>query len=175
MRRNLQLNLLKSKDFKLKHFGGAYLKGNPRFQRPVSVKRSMHLVMKSSMAKGSLSFLNPIRAKRIELTIKTQAKRVGVRIYRYANAGNHLHLVVKTPSRQAFRHFIRASAGLIARLTTGIQKGAKLGKKFWDARPFTRIVEWGRDYLVVSRYVQQNTLEALGFIAYKPRTTAPGP
>jgi hypothetical protein len=43
------------------------------------------------------------------------------------------------------------------------------GQKFWQFRPFSRVMSWGRDFKSGCEYVVQNTLEALGFIPYKPR------
>jgi hypothetical protein len=36
-------------------------------------------------------------------------------------------------------------------------------KQFWDARPFTRLVPWGRAYRAVTHYLALNSLEAIGF------------
>jgi hypothetical protein len=58
---------------------------------------------------------------------------------------------------------------LIARLILKAEKGASKSIQFWDKRPFTRILEWGKDFNVISSYLLQNILEALGFIPYKPR------
>jgi hypothetical protein len=153
----------------VKKFGGSALKGNAREQRPIAVKRPIHLVMKSSRAQGERSFLSRKRARRIEDLVHRQGALHGVRVYRFANSGNHLHLVIKPMSRRAFQTYIRAISGLIARITLGAEKGKAQGLKFWDARPFTRIIEWGRDYKSVCDYVLQNTLEAIGFIPYQPR------
>lgn len=127
----------------------------------------MHLVMRSSMAKGSKSFLR--FSNRVETILRRQAKLHGVKIYRFANAGNHLHLIVLPLSRAAFNGFIRSVSGLLARLILGAERGSAKNQKFWDKRPFTRVVEWGREFRVVSRYLMQNTLEALGFVAFRPR------
>ena len=154
----------------VKKFGGSSLKGNAREPRPISVKRPIHLVMKSSLARDERSFLSKKRARRIEDLVHRQGKLHGVRVYRFANSGNHLHLVIKPASKRAFQSYLRAVSGLIARITLGAEKGKALGLKFWDARPFTRIIEWGRDYKNVCDYVLQNTLEATGFIPYQPRS-----
>jgi REP element-mobilizing transposase RayT len=154
----------------VKHFGGAYLKNsNPKEKRPISTKRAMHLVVRSSMAKGPLSFLRNDR--KISDIIYKQAKSCGVKIYRLANAGNHLHLIILPSSRIAFSRFIRAVTGLIARLVLKAQRGSAREIQFWDKRPFTRILEWGKEFDVVSKYLLQNLLEAYGFIAYTPRKT----
>jgi REP element-mobilizing transposase RayT len=41
--------------------------------------------------------------------------------------------------------------------------------KFWQTRIYSRVVSWGREFMAVKKYVLQNTLEALGVIAYEPR------
>jgi REP element-mobilizing transposase RayT len=154
---------------KLKDFGGSLIKGNPREARPISVKRPMHLVLRSTLAKGKCSFLNARRAKQIRLIVENSARVQGIKIYRFANSGNHLHLIILARSRLAFSRFIRTITGLIARLTLGVERGKSMGIKFWDARPFTRILEWGRDFRRACEYLLQNTLEAFGFIPYQPR------
>jgi REP element-mobilizing transposase RayT len=153
----------------VRDFGGSLLKGNPRDARPLAAKRPIHVVMRSSLACGPLSLLSPVRAKRIEATVRGLAKAKGIRLYRYANAGNHLHLLVLAPTRPAFKAYLRALTGIVARITLSAQRGSAQGKKFWDARPFTRIVEWGRDFRGVAGYLLRNTLEAIGFIPYQPR------
>jgi REP element-mobilizing transposase RayT len=40
---------------------------------------------------------------------------------------------------------------------------------FWQFRPFSRVVNWGRDFKMCVSYLKQNVLEAFGFVPYKPR------
>jgi len=153
-----------------KEFGGSLLKNShARNKRPISVKRPLHLVMRSSLAKNELSFLHPSRANRIESLIFRIGHLKGVKVYQYSNAGNHLHLIVQPRSREAFKCFVRTITGLIARITLGVERGRAKALRFWDAIPFTRILEWGREFRNVSRYVLQNTLEALKIIPYQKR------
>jgi REP element-mobilizing transposase RayT len=152
----------------LKHFGGDFLKNShAKVKRPISTKKAMHVVVRSTMAKGPLSLLR--KNKEISSIIYKQARESGVRIYHFANAGNHLHMVILASSRMAFKNFIRSVTGLIARLILKAQKGAAKSIQFWDKRPFSRILEWGRDFKITAKYLLQNTLEALGFIPYQPR------
>ena len=44
-------------------------------------------------------------------------------------------------------------------------------RKFWALLTYTRVISWGKEFSIVSRYITQNTLEALRLIAYKPRNT----
>src|SRR3989338_8692019 len=151
-------------------FGGSSLKGNAKKARPLDRKKPIHLVMRSSIAKGEKSFLR--NGKRVRGIVRRQAKRFGVRIYEFAVVGNHFHLLVRITTPQTFKGFLRAVSGLIARAILGAERGAKKGIKFWDARPFTRIVEWGRGYAHAKAYVIQNRLEALGFIPFQPRASS---
>src|SRR5258706_8980655 len=102
MSRQKQLVLAGFEGIGVKKFGGSDLKGNPRDARPISVKRPMHLVMRSSLATGPRSFLMSDRAREIQRTIYRTGRLQGVRVYRYANSGNHLHLIIKPASRAAF-------------------------------------------------------------------------
>ena len=40
---------------------------------------------------------------------------------------------------------------------------------FWQFRPFSRVVHWGRDFKVCVKYLKQNVLEAFGFVLYQRR------
>lgn len=65
--------------------------------------------------------------------------------------------------------FIRTISGLIARATLGTERGKAKGLKFWDALPFSRILECGKDYRQACAYLRRNVLEARGFITYRSR------
>jgi putative transposase len=151
-----------------KYFGGALLRNShAKTARPISTKLPVHLVMRSDLAKRERSLLN--HERKIQKIIYRQGRKFGVKVYRLANAGNHLHLVILPRSRRAFQSFIRATSGLIARVVLKVERGKAKGLKFWDKRPFTRLLSWGRDYKITCDYLLQNTLEALGFSPYKPR------
>lgn len=53
------------------------------------------------------------------------------------------------------------------KLDANTRKDAKNG--FWQQRPFSRIVNWGKDFKTCTAYLRQNVLEALGFIPYSER------
>ncbi len=164
-----QLHFPEFEKLKIRDFGGVMIKGNAREQRPLSVKRPLHTVLRSSLAKGEKSFLNPRRSRAVREIVYRAGKVQGVKIYRFANSGNHLHLVILPSSRTAYFRFIRSITGRIARLTLNAERGRAKKLKFWDALPFTRILEWGRDFRRTCDYLRQNILEALGFVPYRPR------
>lgn len=149
-----------------RQFGGMLLKGNAKTARPLSTKHAIHLVLKSKLATGSRSFLAARNSKRIDTILRRTAKSKGIRLYRLVNVGNHLHLVMRldraTPlaGRRAFCSFIRAVTGLIARQVMGAERNRGQGIKFWQARPFTRLVSWGRDFNTLSRYMLKNESQA---------------
>src|SRR5438309_1733231 len=93
--------------------GGDVGCGCRKVARPISTRRPMHLVLRSSRAIGAWSLRRPKTEVGIRMTIRTLARRYGVRVYELANACNHVHLVVRTRSRPGFHAFLRAFAGIV--------------------------------------------------------------
>lgn len=118
--------------------------------------------------------LHPKHCNSIERFVQKTAKRWGVRLYRYANVGNHLHLLVQVPTREAWKRFSKELSGGVAQIVTGAQKGAALTRNkandnpesakrgFWDHLIYTRIVRFGRDFNGMCRYIIKNLFEAAG-------------
>ena len=67
-----------------KFFGGALLEGRRKHLRPLSVKDSLHFVLRSRWASGKDSFLAARNRKVIENIITHFAKKFGVKIYERA-------------------------------------------------------------------------------------------
>ena len=154
MAKTKQLSLFKDK---IKpYFGGSMLKGNAKVRRPLTSKQAIHLVLKSELAKGEKSFLRKSNSKKIDRVIREQADRWGIKLYHLINVGNHIHLVIKIGDIHYFRPFICAITGVIARHITGAEKGAAKLIKFWQARPFTRLIAWGKDFDHISWYLKKN-------------------
>ncbi len=160
-----------------KSYGGTLLKTRKgrRHARPISTTQSMHLVLRSSQAISEKSFTRPSHAREIKKIIDKFALKYGVRIQSLANVGTHLHFQLQFTKRQGYYRFIRAITAAIAMLITGrnrwtvarLKKNSE-PKKFWDYRPFSRILTGLRDFLSVKDYIQINQLEGLGV----PRTQA---
>lgn len=151
-------------------FGGKSLKGNARLKRPFHKNMFTHLVMRSAFAVGERSMLRATHKRVIEEIVRGSARIFAVKIERYVNVGNHLHLLIKAPSRQAQANFLRAISGQIVRQIMGVEKGRPgRFKRFWDSKPFTRLVSWGRAYKAVTHYLSLNSLEAIGFTKVSAR------
>lgn len=145
-------------------FGGDLSTGKRKVARPIATKKPMHLCLKSSVARGELSLLRKNYSSVIERMLRRYSHRFQVRVLETANAGNHLHLLVQAKTRDGFRNFLRSFSGALAMAVTGARKGRGLGKRFWDALAFSRIVEWGRDFWNVRRYLVLNRDEASGVV-----------
>ena len=146
--------------------GGVYSQNKRKTARPFSAKKPMHLVVRSSKAKGSLSmwrFKSSIRR-----IVVRYAEVCDIKIYKYSNNGNHLHLVIKADDRAGFQKFLRTTLGLIAREVTRARKADAKGR-YWDALAFTRVADWGRAYDTLRKYVELNILEAAGVVPYQPK------
>lgn len=150
-------------------YGGELLKtrrGRSR-PRPLSRKHSLHLVLRSTKAVGPLSFRRPANARSIQGILKRFAAKHSVRILSYANVGNHLHLHLRLRSRESYKAFVRAISGAIALAITGASKGRPQAKRckshrFFDRRPFSRIVRGARALLRLKDYILVNQLEGFG-------------
>jgi REP element-mobilizing transposase RayT len=151
--------------------GGDENKGRRKVARPFDPKQALHVVLRSSKARGNLSMLHPRHCNHIKALLERLQERRNVRVYRYSNVGNHLHLLIRARSRSDWQGFIREFAGGVAMIVTGARKGAALerlksagnsARGFWDGLTYSRIVRWGRDFTHVSRYVCKNLWEAVG-------------
>ena len=148
-------------------YGGTLMKsrkGRKKGGRPLAPLKSMHLVLRSTKATGKMSFRykdNPALIKRL---VKKYSERFRVKILSVANVGNHLHLHVKILNRTSYAYFIRALTGAIAMGISGRHRWSNAAEKlrFWDYRPFTRVIEHYRAYLALKDYIKINALEGLG-------------
>jgi REP element-mobilizing transposase RayT len=142
--------------------------------RPISTQSSMHLVLRSTQARAERSFLEPSNAHKIKNFVKKFAKKNHVQILSLANVGNHLHLHIKLGTRRGYRPFIRALTAAIAVAIGGRSRWTKTKsegctKKFWDLRPFTRIVQSFRALLTLNNYIEINRLEGQGYARREAR------
>jgi hypothetical protein len=160
MPRTAQLQFAALKDFTQTRHGGGERVGRRKIARPVATRRPMHDTMRSTKATGRYSMLRPLCCAEISAIVARFADKNRVRVLRFANVGNHLHLVVQAKTRAGFQNYLRTIAGLIARAATGAVKGRASGK-FWDELAFSRVLAWGRDLKRSLVYVLSNALEGL--------------
>lgn len=151
-------------------YGGSLLntrKGRSR-GRPLSTSSTMHLVLRSDLAKGAQSFSR--YKKEIRYILDRFAKKYHVQIFSYANVGNHLHLHIKLAKRQLYYPFIRAISASIMMKVTGISRWTKStqsnllsGKRFWTHRPFSRVLSSFKERLNLKDYIAINQFEGFGY------------
>lgn len=170
-------NLSKDPALKKSHSYGGTLRNKAQWRgsRPISDRKPMHLVLRSSLAQGTRSLKLPKNSQIVLNCIKKHAHKYHVRIEQFANGGNHIHILLRLGSRHLYGSFIRAVTGELAMklsqsrigvpLRAGRRRDGKL--RFWDHRPFTRVVVGRRGYLIAKDYVWLNKLEGLGVIPYQ--------
>lgn len=153
-----QLKLKCSNSYK-KEFGGELLVGRRKTQRPLSIKRPIHLVLRSTQSKVFIPW-----NRSLEKLIYKLAQRFNIKIYDLSLNWSHIHSVILIKSRQDYVGFIRALSSILA-------KKIRLAKGFstpiFTLRPFTRILEWGRDFANTLNYVLINQLESVSLINRK--------
>lgn len=189
----------KTKSRQKKQHGGSLAVKKRRSRRPLNLKQSHHITMKSHHAIGARSLFR--HKKMILKIIRKFSARFRVKVYDYAIQGNHIHMLVKAKTREELQNFFRVVAGHTAQKILqehplkqdaggapgqsdvrssggapsrrGRGKGcAKNQRKFWSYLLYSRIVSWGRDFKNVIAYIEKNTLELLQLIAYQPRNGA---
>lgn len=187
MKKSKQLLLVPNTRAKKEH-GGSLAVGKRRATRPLNLKQSQHITLKSIHAVGPRSLF---RHKKLILSLmKKNSYRFQVKIYEYAIQGNHIHLLIKAHSREGLQNFFRVLAGHSAQRIlkdhpikherggafrqegqrkTGCKKNQRV---FWSYLVYSRVVSWGREFKTVATYIQKNTLELLQIIAYQPRLEA---
>jgi REP element-mobilizing transposase RayT len=147
-----------------REFGGVLLKTRKgrSTPRPLAVRQSMHLVLRSTRAKGEWSMRRGRNPKIIQNLISRFSKRYLVQVLSSANVGNHLHLHIQLTLRQNYYPWIRALTATIAMAVTGASRWRPLKGKFWDNRPYSKVVSHFKQRLRLQDYVATNQLEGLG-------------
>lgn len=149
--------------------GGGLRPGKRKIARPFDPKQALHVTLRSSKARGEWSLLSPRNHDKVHDFTQRIAAKHGVRLYRFANVGNHVHLLLRARTRTALQRFLRELSGGLAQILTGARKGMGLARSqgdairgFWDTLAFSRIVSAGRDFQNVARYLVKNLFEAAG-------------
>lgn len=144
------------------HGGTLFKKARYRCRKPLSTTKPIHLVLRSSLAQGSLSFRKDKNWKQIETLCRKFAQKYKIKIEAFANGGNHLHLTLKLKTKDSYAPFIRSLTGAIALKLTGANRHQKNSEKFWDHRPFTALLERAKHSL--KNYVSLDLLKDLMII-----------
>jgi hypothetical protein len=138
--------------------------------RPLTHKTTMHLVLRSTRARAEWSFRR--HQRKIDDLVKKFCDKYHVKLLSYANVGNHLHFHIQLFRVHLYRPFIRALTAAIAMVVRGLNRWTRDGllhkygdeklKKFWDYRPYSRIVQSFRAFLNMRDYIQINRYEGFG-------------
>lgn len=139
--------------------GGSKARGKRKTARPLVTKKNMHVILKSDRASGDWA-LDKYRDE-IERLIAELGKRYFVKIRGREVMWNHIHLLIQAKKRHHLQSFLRMLPALITKLVTNAGKSRPVGR-FWADLVFSRVVEWGRDYLNMLRYLAKNNLQAAG-------------
>ena len=138
-----------------KEFGGSLSVGKRKSKRPLTTKRPIHLVLKSS----NFSLFSP-SASQIEKLIREDARKFKVKIYDISANWNHIHLLIQIPNREGYVRFIRsATSRLVYHLSSQMNQSMR---GIFDLRPYTKILTWGRQFLRALDYLSFNNLESIG-------------
>lgn len=96
-----------------------------------------------------------------EIIKNNLAAQFHITIYDLALNWNHIHFLILIKDRQDYVKFIRALTSI---LSQKIKLKFGKGTEVFELRPFTRILEWGRDFRNTLNYLLTNQLESVGLI-----------
>ncbi len=141
--------------------GGSLIHRKRKSKRVLDFKKSTHLVLR---LKGRLpSFFNP-RDRKLRLLFVRAAEKNGIKIYQLIFNHTHCHSVLKMESRDDYVRFIRE---ITSKLVGYFSVTTRLKLKgIFDSRPWTRIVQWGKDFKRVKNYMIKNEIES-GTLQFK--------
>lgn len=134
--------------------------------RPLAQRNSMHLVLRSSIARGKYAFTTQKNRRIVVNEIQKFAKKHHVKILSCAIVGNHIHIHLKLFRILYYEPFIRGLTSSLAIKISGASKNHSIkslfGRQFWDYRPFSRIITSFRDFLNLRDYIRVNQWEGYG-------------
>jgi len=155
-------------------YGGAL--NYRKVQRPFDSKKLAHVVFKATL--GQAVWFTKSERSIIKL-MKQIAQRYSIKIKSFSVQKGHIHLLLypetSVQPRQGkinFQKFLRLFFAEMGRKYKKIFKmlDLQVPQSIWAYRPFTRLVSWGKKSLnAVLKYIEKNTLEALGFVQYSTR------
>jgi len=140
--------------------GGPTSGGRRKTSRPLEPTLPLYLVLRSSRARGNWSLRRPTTEARVDELLRTLARRHSIKVHEFVNAGHQVHMLLSAKSREGFQAFLRAFAGLTARLVTGAKKGKPAGK-FWDGLTYSRVLQWGDEFDTFRQLLAKGNLAAL--------------
>ena len=145
--------------FAVEH-GGAVRQGRRKLARPFDSRHPIHIVLRSSRARGNWSLLHRRNRDHIRRFTRAIAIRYEIKVERFSNLGNHVHLLVRARTRAQFQGFLRELGGTLACLVTGAKKGHAVGK-FWDFLTYTRIIDFKAALKKIERCFVENLFATL--------------
>lgn len=163
MRNQSQLKFQDSRFKSRVFFGGSLTTTRVhRTQRPLSTKYPIHLVLRSTKAKGELSFWKKQNADLIKRLLKKYSVKWGVKVLSCANVGNHIHLMIHLQYRYSYEKFIRGFTGELSLRLQKWNKNKGQAESFWNYRPYSRVIIGQKARLTMEDYIEVNQLEGLG-------------
>lgn len=155
--------------FREKHIGehGGQLQLNKRkSRRPLAKNKPVHLILKSQAVLQIGGFKT--QEKILNSILFKYSQTYHIKIYEKAICSNHIHICLQSQNPDSLKNFLRTITGQIAFQIK--QKFPKFkDKKFWESRPYTKVIGWGQQLDNVLNYIEKNRLEAADWIQYERR------
>lgn len=140
----------------MKHsFGGSLLIQKRKSKRPLDFKKSTHLVLR---LKDHLPKLFNPRDPKLRKLFLVVAGKYDIKFYDLIFNHSHVHAVIKIPDRESYVKFVRElTSNVVAYFTNSCRIKFK---NIFVHRPWTRVVNWGKSFHILKKYMLKNELES---------------
>ncbi len=145
-------------DWYITHFAKKF--GVRIYQRAIN-SNHIHLLLRITNRRLYRAFIKALSGKVASHVMGQQSFKAFAKARLALRTSSQSERCRETPSKSV--------AGDGSKTTATANKKDRTRKGFWEYRPFSRVVNWGRDFKTCVNYLKQNFLEAFGFVAYKPR------
>ncbi len=136
-------------------FGGRLLYKKRKSKRPLDFKRSTHLVLR--LKPNLPSFFNP-RDRKVRKLLLEVATKYEVKTYQLILNHTHCHIVMKFSNRKSYVRYIREVTSKLVKLFSEQTKITL--KDVFEWRPWTRMIQWGKDFSNTINYMRKNETES---------------
>jgi putative transposase len=93
------------------------------------------------------------------ITLESERKRCGARVYGFVVMPEHVHLLVSEPARGKIADFIRSMKVSMAKRAPILVAGLEEDEPFWQPRYYDRNIRSYSDFLEKLRYIHRNPVK----------------
>ncbi len=174
--RRKSIRPLSSKDSVHFVLRSTWAKGSDSFLAQRNFKAINRIITRFAKKFGVRIYKSVINSNHLHLLLRITNRKLYNAYIKAVSGQIASHVMQQKSFKDFFKACMKVDAGGGTKALNEVPKASKakgivVGRPtgFWEFRPFSRVVNWGRDFKNCVGYLQQNFLEAFGFVHYRPR------